>query len=117
MPKVVIVEHQGHQINLLRQLRRNGILEGPGESDNRSGRDAGLAELGVAIGQCDWRRPRCARWRRRVCDRWEIWAAVALCHGGGCRRLVRIARPALTIDLAGGQANRSNAVTVAALNG
>ena len=40
----MIVEHQGHQINLLRQLRTNGILKGPGESNDRRGRDAGLGE-------------------------------------------------------------------------
>src|SRR5437660_318202 len=101
MSKVVVIEHQGHQINLLRQLRRNGILEGPGESDDGSGRDAGFVEPGVAIGQCDRRRPWCVRWRRRVCDRREIWAAVALGYRGGCRRLVGIARPALTINSAG----------------
>src|SRR5262245_23933122 len=101
MSKVVIVEHQGHQINLLRrQVRRNGILEGPGESDDWCGRDAGLAEPGLAIGQCDRGRPRCAGWRG--CDRREIWATVALRHGGGCRRLVGVTRPALTINLAAG---------------
>src|SRR5215813_11008196 len=103
MSKVVIVEHQGHQIDLLgRQVRRNGILKGPGESDDRRSRDAGFVELGVAIGQCERRRPRSARWRRRGRYRREIWAAIALRHGGGWRRLVRIARPALTINLAGG---------------
>ena len=78
MSKVVIVEHQSRQINLLRQLRGNGILKGPGESDDRRGRDARLVEPGIAIGQCDRRRPRCGRWRRRGRDRREIWAAIAL---------------------------------------
>ena len=37
MSEVVIVEHQGHQIDLFRrQFRRNGILKGPGESDDRA---------------------------------------------------------------------------------
>src|SRR5206468_1729100 len=101
--EVVIVEHQGHQINLFRrQVRWNGILERSGESDDRSGRDTGLAEPGVAIGQCNRRRPRCGLWRRRGRDRRDSWAAVALWHRGGCWRLVGIARPALTINLAGG---------------
>src|ERR1700736_1959548 len=102
MSEVVIIEHQGHQIDLLRrQVRRNGILEGPGESDDRRGRNASLVEPSVAIGQCDWRWPQCGRWRRRDRDRREIWVAVALWHGGVCRRLVGIARPALAINLAG----------------
>jgi hypothetical protein len=42
MPKVVIVEHQGHEIEAIAcQLGRNGIFEGPGESANRRGLDAG----------------------------------------------------------------------------
>ena len=62
MPEVVIVEHQGHQIKpLRRQVRGNGILEGPGEGDDRRGRNAGFAEPSLAIGQCDGRWPRCGR--------------------------------------------------------
>src|SRR3974377_492923 len=102
MSEVVIVEHQGHQIDPLgRQVRRTGITEGPGESDDRRSRDAGLVEPGVAIGQCDRGRPEGGWWRRRGRDRREIWAAVALWRGGGGRRLVGIAGPALAINLAG----------------
>src|ERR1700730_2856275 len=99
MSEVVIVEHQGHQIDLLRrQVRRNGILERPGESDDRRGRNACLLEPRLAIGQCERRR---TRWRRRGRDRREIWAGVALWHGGGWRHLVGIAWSALAINLAG----------------
>src|SRR5215813_5119617 len=41
-------------------------------------RDSGLLELGVAIGQCNRRRPRRGWWRRRGRDWRGIWAAVAL---------------------------------------
>ena len=72
-------------------------LEGPGESDDRRGRNAGLVQPSLAIGQCERRRPRCRRGR----DRREIWAGVALWHGGGWRHLVGIAWSALAINLAG----------------
>ena len=104
MSEVVIVEHQGHEIEALcRELGRNGILERPRRRrDDRRGLDAGASEIPVAFGQGDGGRTRRARRHRRRRARRGGRMAVALGRGRGCGRPVGIARPALAINGARG---------------
>jgi len=60
--QVVIVEHQGHEIDA-RKLGGNGIFEGSGERDDRGGLDAIASETAFAFSEGN------RRLSRRVCGR------------------------------------------------
>src|SRR5215213_6414191 len=80
--EVVIVEHQGHEIDALcREFGRNGIGEWSRDSDDWCGRNAVAPELAVTFSQGDggWT-PRGRRHRRR-CTGGSGWVAVALWRG------------------------------------
>src|SRR5204862_4774008 len=64
MSEVVIVEYQGHEIEV-REFGRHGILEWPDNGGDRRGLDAGASESAVALLQGNGRRTRRTGRRRR----------------------------------------------------
>ena len=54
MSKIVIVEHQGHEVDASRhEFGRNGIFKRPRDGNDRRRLDAGAAKIFVAFGQRD----------------------------------------------------------------
>ena len=103
MSEVMIVEHQGHEIELRRgELRWYRILERPHDGGDRRGLHAVALQLGIALGEGDRRGTRasgrrCRRGRRRR----YVGMTVALGVGRRRRRLAG-SRPALAVDATGG---------------